>query len=281
MAAGDIPRVEGAEREVVVPVERAQTDRVHSVHRTLQLLETVAACGGCSARHLSSSLGMPLPTVYRLAQELIASGYLVHLRSQQRFELGYKVYELGLKLHQQIGVTRGVREAIDSLHARLGTAAYYAIYRGTDVVIAYVSDCGAHPRLAPLSFGFHEAAHATAFGKVMLAGLAPNERDAYLFAHGTPRLTAATRVRREDIEADLDRVRREGIAWERGEFLEGYTCAAVAVRDRSGLVIGSVAISAATDGAGRRDADLERELREHALLLGSRQRARVVQERTA
>lgn len=41
------------------------------VERTLGILELVAERGGATARELSVGLGLPLPTVYRLAKELV------------------------------------------------------------------------------------------------------------------------------------------------------------------------------------------------------------------
>ncbi|MEC5148438.1 IclR family transcriptional regulator C-terminal domain-containing protein [Cryobacterium sp. GrIS_2_6] len=60
------------------------------------------------------------------------------------------------------------------------------------------------PRLTPLSFGFHEAAHATAFGKIMLSGMTGEKRDQYLDAPGLPRLTPATITDRGELERQLE-----------------------------------------------------------------------------
>lgn len=251
----------------------ASSERVVTVQKSLQLLEAIAERGGCTAKELSDILRFPLPTVYRLAQELVASGYLVHLRLERRFELGYKLYGLGLSLHQQLGVSGAVRSAIDTLHNSLGMAAYYAIYRGADVVLTYVSDCAEHPRLAPLRFGFHEAAHATAFGKIMLATMSIEQRDDYLNSHRMPALTPSTITDPEALERVLSTVALRGIAWERDEFIPGKTCAAVGVRDRSGLVVGAVAISMDTTTAPTNDGRIERSLREYALSLSKHYRS--------
>lgn len=145
---------------------------VQTVEKTLAILEHVAHRGGATARDVSEALGYPLPTAYRLMQALVQSDYLVHLRAEHRFELGYKLDRLGLSLHRQVGVPRPVRQEVARLHEQADAAAYFAVYRGADVVVAHVVDSPARPRLTPLSFGFHEAAHATAFGKIMLAGMA-------------------------------------------------------------------------------------------------------------
>ncbi len=256
-----------------VPDRIESSDRVVTVAKAFQMLEATAAQGGATAKDLARTLNFPLPTVYRLAQELVTSGYLVHLRSESRFELGYKVYGLGLCLHQQLRVSDFVRSTINGLHEGLGLAAYFAIYRGADVVLTYVSDCTEHPRLAPLRFAFHEAAHATAFGKIMLAAMSVEQRDDYLSAHGMPQLAPSTITDRADLERTLSTVALRGVAWERDEFIPGKTCAAVGVRDGAGLVVGAVAISMETTATSTVDHSIEHGLREHALALSKHYRS--------
>ena len=237
---------------------------VASIQKTLAILEIVAERGGATAKEVSASLGFPLPTVYRLMQTLVQSDYLVHIRRERTFELGYKLHQLGVSLHRQIGAPAEVRTAIARLHRLSRTAAYFAVYRGADVVVTYIVDSPATPRLTPLSFGFHEAAHATAFGKIMLSGMTGEQRDQYLDAHGLPRLTPQTITDRRELERQLDAISRSRVAWEHEEFVPGMTCAAVGVRNSAGLLVGSVAISARADTIASREHDLERMLLETA-----------------
>ena len=88
----------------------------------------------------------------------------------------------------------------------MSAPAYYTVFRDTDVVVAAVADSPEFPRAQPLDFGFHEAAHATAFGKVMLASLPAKQRREYLTSAGMPRLTAHTTVRSPDLETELQAV---------------------------------------------------------------------------
>src|ERR1700712_4179946 len=143
--------------------------RPGSVHRTLEILEVVAARGGASAKEIADATGLPLPTVYRLARELLDSDYLVHIREQKRFELGYKLHQLGVSLHQQIGVPSKVRAEVTTPHGQPGLAAYFAVHRGSQIAVVFTADSPACPRLRPIDFGFHEAPHATPLGKILLA----------------------------------------------------------------------------------------------------------------
>ncbi|MBY0687831.1 IclR family transcriptional regulator [Microbacterium marinilacus] len=234
---------------------------VPSAVKCLAILELVAERGGMAAGDIRDELGYSLPTVYRLAQLLVEAEYLVHLREGHRFELGYKVHRLGRALHHQIGVSAPVRDVVRELHETGRVAAYFAVYRGADVVVAHVVDSPRTPRIRPLEFGFHEATHATAFGKIVLANLTAEQRDTFVAARGLSRLTEHTIVERAELERHLDYVRLQGIAWERGEFVDGHTCAAVGVRGATGEILGAVAFSVETARLGDRADELERLLR--------------------
>ncbi|MEZ0493926.1 IclR family transcriptional regulator [Kineococcus sp. TBRC 1896] len=244
---------------------RSRDGGVATAEKTLAVLEVVAERGGATAREVSQALGFPLPTTYRLLQVLVGCDYLVHLKADKRFELGYKLDRLGVSLHRQVGVPPTVRQEICRLHGSVRAAAYFAVYRGADVVVAHVADSPAHPRLTPMNFGFHEAAHATAFGKILLAGMSSQDAAEYLDAHGTPALTPTTITDRSALGAHLAEVSRRGLAWEREEFVPGAACAAVAVHDPAGSVVGAVAISTVDDEVDlRRAGELENALRESA-----------------
>ncbi|MFB9376135.1 IclR family transcriptional regulator [Kineococcus gynurae] len=247
------------------PRDSAPSGSVQTVEKTLAILEVVAERGGASAKDVSEALGYPLPTTYRLLQALVSSDYLVHLRKEKRFELGYKLDRLGASLHRQIGVPAPVRAEIARLHQAGQTAAYFAVYRGSDVVVTYVVDCPVHPRITPLRFGFHEATHATAFGKLLLAGMDEDEAARHLDRYGTPALTSSTFTDRDALAEHLAEIGRAGLAWEHEEFVPGMTCAAAGVRNGAGMLVGAVAISSPTEAlTSMRAAEVERALRESA-----------------
>lgn len=241
---------------------------VQSVQRAFRLLEFVSAHrDGVSAREAAEHLEVALPTAYHLLATLIDSGYLVHLAQQHRYGLGYRVRVLEQGLERQLEVEPPVAAAIRRLHADADAAAYYAVYRGTEVVLAHVVDSDRRPRVQVLDVGFHDAAHATAFGKVMLAAMEPEQRSRYLDRAGQLRCTSRTIVDRAALEAHLHHVRESGVALEIGEFQDHLTCLASPVRSPSGAVLASVAVSLdSADLAGRRWA-VERAVRQGATVV--------------
>lgn len=234
------------------------------LEKTFAVLEFVAERGGATAKEVSDALGYPIPSVYRLTRALVQTGYLVHLKDKSRFELGYKPHQLAVSLHRQIGVPTPVKSVIADLYQRLSMAAYFAVYRGADVVVAYVVDSPAHPRLTPLNFGFHEAAHATAFGKIMLAGMNNPQRSQYLAVHEPRALQENTITNMDELATHLESVMIDGVAWEHEEFVAGKTCVAVGVHNGAGMVVGSVAVSADAAFMVGRERQVEVALREAA-----------------
>ncbi|WP_299298355.1 IclR family transcriptional regulator [uncultured Brachybacterium sp.] len=224
--------------------ELGQGAPVGQIARALAVLEAVAEHGSSTARGIAEVTGIPLPTVYRIAQELLHADYLVHLRDEKRFALGYKLHRLAVGLHEHLGVPRAVREEVHALHRDLGMAAYLAIHRGTDFVVVHVSDSPQAPRLSPLSFGFHESPHATAFGKVGLASLPAEEQEAYLA--GTPLRAHTDRTLTDPVQlrGQLAEIAARGIAWEHQEFVPGTDCLAATIKADDGMLIGTVALSA-------------------------------------
>lgn len=229
--------------------------------RTAAVLEFVADHGGATAREVSDGLGYPMPSVYRLANLLIHTGYLRRAASGRELELGHAPRRLAAALNRSLSAPPALGSVITALHRQLRMAAYLTVHRAGDVVIVDISDCPKHPAVRPRAFGFHMAAHATAFGKVMLASMSESQRDLYLAVHGTPPVQAATITDKSVLAAHLDKVMLTGIAWEHGEFLTGTSCAAAAVHNPAGLVVGSVAVSGTTRAVRSREDPIEQKLR--------------------
>ncbi len=247
------------------------------VRRSLAILGLAAERGGASAKEIADGLGLPLATVYRLATELVEAGYLVHIRSERRFELGTQLHQLGLSLHRQLGLSRPVKREVARLHESTGCAAYLAVLRGSELVMVHVVDAPDCPRLQPMRFGFHEVPHATAFGKVLLADLDTSARDDYLQRNPLRVLTAHTIVDRRSLDTELGVVATRGIAWEHEEFLAGWSCAAVPLRGPDAALLGAVAVSAVPHRLLPHHSQIETRLRQVASRIAALLRGRAQQ----
>ena len=223
------------------------TGLLQSVERAMRVLDHIAAAPGpVPAKDVAKALGLTLPTTYHLLTTLVTGGYLVHLPEERAYALGHRVDDLARGLHRQIAVPPEVRRVASVVHQEAQAAAYYAALRDAEMIVAHVAECPAHPRIHPLGVGFHQAPHATAFGKLMLATLPPEDREALLDHNGTPAVTAGTVTDRGLLSRQLRQVRATGLAVEVDEFQTGLSCMAAPVTDAAGRFVGAVAISMPT-----------------------------------
>jgi DNA-binding IclR family transcriptional regulator len=219
-------------------------DLLGSVRRAFRVLEAVAAGGdGVTAKAVARRAGLPLPTTYRLLNTLVYEGYLVRLHQSRGYGLGYKLTGLHRRLSQQLEVTPGVLSVLHRIHDECAAAAYFTVFRDEEIVVAEVVDSPSARRAEPLDVGFHQAPHATAFGKVMLSWLPAERRRDHLREQGLPRLTERTITAPDVLEDHLARVRASGVAVEVGEFQGGLSCLAAPVFDAGGKVAGALATS--------------------------------------
>ncbi|MEJ2863237.1 IclR family transcriptional regulator [Actinomycetospora flava] len=243
-----------------------------SVHRALQVLEVVAAAGdGISAKAVARRLEYNLSTTYHLLDSLVSDGYLVRLEEPRGFGLGPKLPALHDRLVAQLPVPRGLGGILGEVHGHAGAGALYAAFRDDDVVVVGHDDCAEHP--VPVISAWRGALHATAVGKLWLAEVAGPSRRAILDRDGLPAHAYRTMTDLDELERELDAVRRRDLAVDRGEFRERLACMAAPVRVPSACgptLVGAVAVAVPVVPAGgpgsiadRRDR-LERAVREGA-----------------
>ncbi|MBM2620029.1 IclR family transcriptional regulator [Actinoplanes sp. LDG1-06] len=223
------------------------TGVLQSVERAMRVLDHIASANGpVQAKQVARELGLTLPTTYHLLTTLVTGGYLVHLADERAYALGHRVDDLARGLHRQIAAPPEVQRVATVIHREAQAAAYYAALRDAEMIVAHVAECPAHPRIRPLAVGFHQAPHATAFGKLMLARLPDDDRETLLEHTGTPAVTAGTVTDRGLLIRQLRQVRGTNLAVEVDEFQDGLSCMAAPVTDAAGRFVGAVAVSMPT-----------------------------------
>ncbi len=94
-----------------------------------------------------------------------------------------------------------------------------------------------------IGIGTRFPAYATSMGRVLLAGLAPDDRTAVLRRTGLRALTPRTVTSLPELGAILARVRDDGYALVDEELEEGLCSLAVPVRDRGGRVVAALNVA--------------------------------------
>lgn len=206
---------------------------IGSVQRALHLLDAV---GGrerpVSAKVLARETAIPLATTYHLLRTLVHEGYLC------RLDDGYLLGDQVITLGSGVPAWR-IRPTLTALRDELSAACYLAVYRDGEIELVDIVDSPRHPR-TDLWVGLHDAGHATALGKAILAGLSPEQREDYLARHALADLTPRTVTDRSVLRSRL--TGGSGLAVDAGEYHLGVVCVSAPIRTAGGIA--AVAVSA-------------------------------------
>ncbi|TVT52440.1 IclR family transcriptional regulator [Amycolatopsis rhizosphaerae] len=245
---------------------------VPAVVRAADILELfLGAETALSAAEITARLGLPRSTTHELLTTLVARRYLDRLTGEETtYRLGPKLLELGSRYQERLEFAAEADAVARSVAARCGETVHVAVLDGLDVVYISKADSTHSVRLIS-EVGRRLPAHCTAVGKALLAGLPTEELAERLHGHRLTALTGRSITSRAALLPELDRVRADGVAHERGESNPDAGCVAAPVPDARGRWVAAMSISIPTsrhsEAAWR---DWERLVREGAAELSAR-----------
>jgi DNA-binding IclR family transcriptional regulator len=186
---------------------------------------------------------MRLSTVHRLLGTLKGKGYVLTDPSTSRYMLGGTVARLGDALSRQSPLLLHGQMAVEQLSLACNETVNLGILEGTEIVYAARHESRHSLRMITV-LGGRWPAHATALGKVCLAGMTDDEViHLYNGAKKLRRLTPKTITNLKDLLSQLAVVRAKGIAHDHEENSLDIHCIAVPIRGHSGAVVGALSIS--------------------------------------
>lgn len=168
---------------------------------------------------------------------------LGYVRSDGRlFSLTPRVLELGFSYLSALSIPEIVQPHLERLSREVGESVSAAVLDGDEIV--YIARVPTRRIMSVrITIGTRFPAYATSMGRVLLGGLAEEERDAVLTASTRPSLTERTVTDVAELRAEIAQVRAQGWALVDGELEPGLRSVAAPVHDRRGVVVAAVNVS--------------------------------------
>ncbi len=242
-----------------------QTGR--SLSRGLQILE---ALGGDKRfirfTELQERTGLGKSTLHYLLKALSDRDYVVFDPTRGGYCLGPKVSLLARSWVMSVETQLEARKQICDLEAAVNLPVYLAYLLDRSAVLVETSPMGA--QLPLLTVGMRLPLHATALGKILLAGL--NEAQiTHLCADTMVQLTEKTITNLPELVQELRTIRLNGYATDEEEGLPGLACVAVPIMSKSGAhVAAALAVALTVEDYRMRDLqNLVRGLWKHGQML--------------
>ncbi len=214
--------------------------------RGLAIMNAVAnAPRPLSIADLVNELGLAKPTVHRIASQLEAENYLQRNPSDKRFVIGYKLKEFSTNIlsNSTLGAPR--RAILEALSNEIGETCNCTMLDGNRTVYFDRVECN-----WPIKINLHPGSrlplHATASGKLFLAYMKKGDRNRILDAAPLSACTEDTITSSEELKTQLTSIKKQGIAFDHEEFIDGMIAIAVPVFDNKNRICFTVAVHAPT-----------------------------------
>jgi IclR family pca regulon transcriptional regulator len=236
-------------REMVMAMSRIRNEpvaeRLHTVRRALAVLEALAARPeGATPKELSQVLRLHLSTTYRVLNTLVGTGYVTRFPGGGHFRIGPRVAYLHHGYLSGLRPPQAALPFLQALQLATGETAVLHQLEGDDVVTTAVV-AGSRPDAVPTGYiGLAAPAHAMAVGRVMLAHLPSAHLEAYLSRRAASPESPFPLGSPSALRAELERIRQDGYALDRGRAHFEICCVAAPVLDREGRVVAAIATTA-------------------------------------
>jgi len=217
--------------------------KVKSVDRVLHLLEIMAEeKGEMELKDLSKKTHINTTTLYRLLQTLQSRGFVAQNPYTGRYRLGLKLLELGHAVVEQIELRRIALPFLEELTEKTGETANLVVLDEGEAVYIEKVESPASLRMFH-RIGKQAPAHATGVGKVLLAALPSEKVTEIIKSKDLCKLTENTITSPENLQKELEKIRKNGFAIDNEECEVGAKCMAAPIRDYTNQVVAAVSIS--------------------------------------
>jgi len=211
--------------------------------KTFSILDILLQHG--SSMHMTEiteKLGLYPSTIHRILDTLKHRGYVEQDPKTQKYRLGLKLLELGMAKLHQMDLVKEATPYLKELVKLCNETVHLGILEEGEVL--YLAKEESSQTIRMISYvGKRAPLYCTALGKILLAYMSEEEREKILQNREFPRLTENTITDKEELEKELNRIKKQGFALDREENEKDVRCMAAPIRNYQEKVIAAISIS--------------------------------------
>ena len=212
---------------------------VKAVQTALDIVDSLQEHRRMGVTELATDLDVSKGTIHSHLSTLRQNGYVVW--EDGTYRLGPQFLDMSHHVRNRFEIYDLVTDEVDTLAERSGELALFTVEEQGKGVCLYKAS-GDMAVQTELYVGYRNDLHHTAVGKAILAYMPRERRDELVGNLEFTKHTEHTISTREQLRAELEDVRDDGIAFNREETIAGLVGAGAPVRTRDGGVYGAVSV---------------------------------------
>ncbi|MEF2976035.1 IclR family transcriptional regulator [Subtercola sp. YIM 133946] len=216
-------------------------DLIESIDNAMRVLLMLAVNPEVRVSAVAEALGVSASSAHRILATLTFRGFVAQDRITKAYRAGSALIELGVRSTSGLDLRGAAEPHLAGLAAEFGETVNLMVLEGA--MCRFIAGVESTQRLrTQVLTGTLLPAYATSGGKVLLAELSQSELHD-IYPHGLRKLTPHTKTFTQLVD-ELTLISHRGYATNIEESVPGLRAVAVPVRDRAGVTIGALAMSA-------------------------------------
>jgi DNA-binding IclR family transcriptional regulator len=244
------PAAAGSDRRpLLAPPIEAPRLAIQVIERMMTLLDALAKKSEpVSLKELSQSSGLHPSTAHRILNDLVLAR-MVDRTEPGSYQLGMRLLELGNLVKARLNVRDAAAGPMRELHRLTGETVNLSVRQGDEIVYVERTVSERSGMQVVRAIGGRAPLHLTSTGKLFLANDDTRAVRSYAMRTGLAGHTPNSITALNQLEQELDEVRRLGYARDNEELELGVRCIAAGIRDDSQSLVAGLSISAPADRA--------------------------------
>lgn len=213
----------------------------------MNLLDTLARhAAPVNLKQLALQTKLHPSTAHRILGVMV-DNRLVDRIEPGTYRLGIRLLELGSLVKSRISVRQEALPYMQTLHQDLGETVNLSVRHDDEVVYVERTSAGNSMMRVVQIIGARAPLHITAVGKIFLALDEPEKIFDYIKRTGLPRYTENTLTDPKNLAGELDKIRRQGYAYDNEEAEKGVSCIGAGIYNDEGRLVAGLSVSAPSD----------------------------------
>jgi DNA-binding IclR family transcriptional regulator len=244
------PAVAGSDRRpLLAPPIEAPRLAIQVIERMMTLLDALAKKSEpVSLKELSQSSRLHPSTAHRILNDLVLAR-MVDRTEPGSYQLGMRLLELGNLVKARLNVRDAAAGPMRELHRLTGETVNLSVRQGDEIVYVERTVSERSGMQVVRAIGGRAPLHLTSTGKLFLANDDTRAVRSYAMRTGLAGHTPNSITALNQLEQELEEVRRLGYARDNEELELGVRCIAAGIRDDSQTLVAGLSISAPADRA--------------------------------
>ncbi len=197
-------------------------------------------------KQLATETKLHPSTAHRILSVMVENR-LVDRIEPGTYRLGIRLLELGSLVKSRISVRQEALPHMQTLHQELGETVNLSVRHDDEVIyIERTSGSNSIMRVVHI-IGARAPLHITAVGKIFLAEDGPEKSVEYARRTGLPKFTDNTLTNADGLAKELEKIRRQGYAFDDEEAEKGVSCIGAGIYNDEGRLVAGLSVSAPSD----------------------------------